>query len=208
MILQPRELPRKFLLLVLAAFLFGALTAFWARFVLVNDDSTHYHANFALFINGERDKFDSFIFYEEIAACSGDALINPHTRVHMHDSINHVVHVHDKAATWGALFANLGYTLGSDVIVTNDGVFVDGQGGELNFRLNGELVSSVVNEVIGSEDVLLVDYGSSDSTMLDTHYNEIIQDAADYNERTDPSACTGGKPETLLQRVKRTLGIN
>lgn len=208
MLMQLRKLPRKLFFLLIAAFVFGAFSAFWARFVLIEEDSTHYHANFALFVNGERDKFDNFTFYEEVAACNGDALNNPHTRVHMHDSINHVVHVHDRGATWGAFFANLGYTLGNKIIATNEGVYVDGQAGELNFRLNGEAISSIANTVISSEDVLLIDFGTSDKQTLDSHFNEIQQDASDYNNRTDPSACTGGKPETLLRRLRRTLGIN
>lgn len=194
--------------MVLVAFLFGAFSAFCVRFVLVQKHDTHYHANFALFVNGERDEFKNFTFYEEIAACSSEQLNDPHTRVHMHDSISHVVHVHDKAATWGAFFANLGYTLGNAVLVTNSGVFVDGQGGELSFRLNGETVSTIANEVIESEDVLLIEYGSDNVAALDAHYNKIVQDADDYNKRTDPSACTGGKTETFGDRFKRTLGIN
>lgn len=202
------KLSSKLLLLVLFAFLLGAFTAFCVRFVLVQKHDTHYHANFALFVNGERDEFKSFTYYEEIAACSSEQLNDPHTRVHMHDSINHVVHVHDQAATWGALFANLGYTLDNSVLVTNDGIFVDGQDGKLQFYLNDKLVTSISNEVINSEDVLLIDYGSGDEATIKTHYNEIIQDAHDYNERADPSACTGGLSESFGNRVKRTLGIN
>ncbi|MEK7472138.1 MAG: hypothetical protein AAB624_02720, partial [Patescibacteria group bacterium] len=67
-----KNLPRKLLLLVAVAFLFGALAAFWARFVLVDQKQVHYHANFALYVNGEQDEFKNFTFYEEETACASD----------------------------------------------------------------------------------------------------------------------------------------
>lgn len=199
----------RMVLLLLITFLFGAFAAFWARFALVKKADTHYHANFAVYINGQREEFESFAFYEEVSSCTGDMLNDPHTRTHMHDRINHVVHVHDKAATWGHFFANLGFVLGNKVLATSTTAYVDGQDGkDLNFYLNGKAVSSVANEVINSEDVLLIEYGVADDAILAEHYNEITKDAAEYNKRQDPSSCQGGKPESFTERVKRTLGID
>src|SRR5687767_1251717 len=108
---------------VLACFLVGMLWLLAIRFVLIAKIETHYHANFAVYVNGQREEFDNFSFYEEVQACGGDEINNPRTRVHMHDKVNHVVHVHDNAATWGHFFANLGYGLGSNYLKTGDGIF-------------------------------------------------------------------------------------
>jgi hypothetical protein len=196
--------------LTIIAFLLGALWFFGMRFILVDRPATHYHANFALYINGERDPFESHSFYEEVVACySKDEKYNPRHRVHMHNQISHVVHVHEKGATWGHFFANLGYTLGNNLVATDRGVFTDdADGKQLTFYLNGETVPAVSNRIIESEDVLLIDYGTEDTAVLERYYDAIKQDAAEYNRRTDPGACSGNAAEGLGERFKRTLGID
>lgn len=199
--------PRKSIANLMIIFLLGSLFAFSLRFVLVDENSVHYHANFAMFVNGTREKFDSSTFYEEVASCS-ITHANPKARVHMHDNISHVLHVHDDAATWGLFFENISYSVSRDALLTDNGLFVDGADDKkLTFMLNGEVVSSIANRVIGSEDVLLVDYGVSSAGQLKLRYDEIITDADEYNKRDDPSACTGSKEETLKARFLRTLGV-
>jgi hypothetical protein len=188
---------------VLGIFWFAAM-----RFVLVQKSELHHHANFALYVNGVRDEFGSFTNYEEIQACGGDEVNNPKTRVHMHDRVNHVVHVHDNAATWGAFFANLSYSLGNSVLSTPVAAYVDGQNGNsLQFVLNGVAVDTVANRTITSEDVLLISYGQSDDATLQQQYSTIQKDAAQYNERDDPSACSGGKPFTIGERFKKAFSF-
>ena len=96
---------KKFWCAVLVAFLVGALSVVSLRYLMVKNKSVHYHADFALFINGKRDEFKNFSFYEEVQACSQDGSNNPRARVHMHNQENHIIHVHDAAVTWGAFFA-------------------------------------------------------------------------------------------------------
>ena len=194
---------------VLAGFVLGTLWLVAIRFVTYKNDATHYHANFALYINGQRDEFKNFTFYEEVQSCGSDEKNNPKTRVHMHDNINHVVHVHEPGVTWGHFFANLGYALDNTVIKTDDGVFVDGASGStLTFMLNGKPVAKIANEVIRSEDVLLINYGKDDSAgALKSRYEAIKKDAADYNKRNDPSSCSGAKELTTAERIKKAIGI-
>ncbi len=209
MISQLKKLPHRLTLLVVAAFFLGALAAFWARFALVDQQSTHYHANFALYVNGVRDEFKSFAFYEEETACNAVNVVDPGERVHMHDNVNHVIHVHADAVTWGAFFANLGYTLGNNLISTKDGVFINDQNGDkLRFYINGNFVSSITNEVIHSEDRLLIDYSGDSEAVLKTRYSFVESDAHVYNEEDDPSSCSGSASESVSVRIRRTLGIN
>jgi hypothetical protein len=190
---------------LLASFLLGILTLIALRFTFVEVKPTHYHANFAVFVNGQREEFKSFAYYEEVASCAGS--LSPKTIVHMHDNVNHVAHVHRPEATWGQFFSNLGWTLGDKVLVTANGtVRADGvDGKKLKFIINGRETGVAANQVINSEDVLLVNYGNEDIKTLDASYSGLVKDAGDYNKRNDPSACTGSKKPSLVERLKTAV---
>jgi len=174
------------------------------RAALVQDHHTHYHANFALFINGERDKFDNFTFYEEVQSCSADDKNNPKTRVHMHDNKNSTVHVHDDNVTWAHFFANLDYALLDDAVQTRKDLFVDEEDGkQLTFILNGKEESSIANRVIQSEDALLINYG--DQKQAEENYKQIEHTAHESNTKPDPASCSGSASLTLGDRFKRAL---
>ena len=69
---------------------------------------THHHANWAVFVDGERMDLSADRYMEEIAACAAsDEGILPSQRIHMHENNPDIVHVHHEGATWGALMANL-----------------------------------------------------------------------------------------------------
>ncbi len=203
---------QRLLAAIVLGFVAGIVWLLGMRFILQSNDSVHYHANFSVVIDGTPDEFKNFSFYEEVASCGGNDVNNPKLRVHLHDdgtlSRDNVVHVHDEAVTWGHLFANLGYTLGNDVIRTSQGVFVNGQDGKrLNFILNGEQVVAVANRVIGDQDILLVSYGKEDLPNLKTQYEQVPKDAGTYNNTADPAACSGEKPLTWRERLQRTLNL-
>lgn len=203
-----KRVNKKILLAVLVGFLIGCMWLVALRFASYKDDSVHYHANFALYVDGKRDEFKSFTFYEEVQACSSDDADNPKIRVHMHDQKNDVIHVHAHAATWGHFFANLGYGLSNKVIETDTGVYVDNQSGKkLTFILNGQSVSNIANKVIGSEDVLLINYGKEDNKTLKQRFETITKSAHEYNEKQDPSSCKGGKEASVSDRLKNAIGI-
>lgn len=191
----------------LALLLAGALLAFSLRFVLVNNEVVHYHANFALYINGQQDEFKSFTNYEEVAACSGENTFDPKSRTHMHEQVNSVIHVHDAGATWGHFTANLGYSLSNNLIETQQGIFQKTDTSKLRFILNGEAVDSIANQTIRSEDRLLIDYGSDSDAIVMQRYANVANSAHENNEKPDPQSCSGGAKESLKNRFKRTLGI-
>lgn len=201
---------RPVVLSLLAGFILGGMALFIVHFISVETDETHYHANFALYVEGERDEFDSFTFYDEVQSCgSDDGHDHTHVdaRAHMHDATNHVIHIHNDAVTWGHFFANLGYTLGDDVVVTDDGVFADSEDNQLTFLLNGEPVTQVTNQLIGDEDVLLVNYGKESADELTQRHEAIPRDAAQHNADDDPANCGGGHELTVFERAQRALGI-
>lgn len=201
------NISKRIALALAVGFLIGVLGLVGLRFITFQDTRTHYHANFALYINGQRDAFNNFTFYEEVQSCSSDDVNNPRTRVHMHDKVNHVAHVHDPASTWGHLFANLSYTLGNDLLKTDKGIFTESDKNKLTFMLNGKEIQTIANEPIRSEDVLLINYGNDPQELLESRYDTITKDAADYNKRTDPSSCKGSKSITFMDRLKHALGF-
>ncbi len=192
---------------LLTGFMLGAIFLVALRFVTFKDTRIHYHANFALYINGQRDEFKSSTFYEETQSCTAEE-VGPRQRVHLHDQKPHVVHVHDKGSTWGHIFANLGYGLNGKSVQTDKGVFIDNQDdNQLTFILNGKEVQGLANEIIESEDVILINYGKDDQATLLKRYDEIKKDAAEYNQTTDPSTCSGSKPITFTERLKISIGL-
>lgn len=196
-------------ILLLAGILLGFIISTAIRFALIKDTAVHYHANFALFVNGQQDEFKSFTYYEEVAACSDPSASNPKVRVHMHDNKAGLVHVHDGGVTWGQLFENLGYTLGDDVLATTKDVFPDGKDdNKLSFVLNGEPTNDIANKVIESEDRLLINYGKDTQATLQERFKKVDTTAAEANRTKDPAACSGSHDLSIWDKLKQAIGLS
>lgn len=195
-------------LLLAAAIGFGAgvLWVLALRFALYTPESVHYHANMGVFINNEREMFESFTHYEEVTACSQDEASNPRGRIHMHQPDFDAVHVHDEATTWGNLFENMGLNLGNHTITTPKGTFVDGQGGQLTFVLNGNRTRSIANVVVRDQDRLLISFGD-DESLINNQFSQIADTAAVFNETYDPAGCTSTDKATLSDRLDHTFSF-
>lgn len=199
---------KKSLTLVLSGFLIGILWFASLRLVLIQDKTVHYHANFALYINGQIDPFDDFTQYEEVQACSGNTTDNARGRGHLHKPNAHVVHVHDNAVTWSAFFANVGYGISDKAVTTTDGVFVGGQDGKnLTFILNGEKVQTITNRIIGNKDALLISYGDEDDAAIKQRFDAIPKDAEKVNTQYDPASCSGTKPMGFKERLQAAFTL-
>ncbi|HSX44645.1 MAG TPA: hypothetical protein VLF39_00835 [Candidatus Saccharimonadales bacterium] len=206
---KTRRLPKLNWWFGLITFLLGIICFIAFRFATFKSDNVHYHANFALYINDQRDEFKNFTFYEEVAACTSNNLDNPKTRVHMHDQNNGLVHVHAHTVTWAQFFDNLGYVLGDKLVETDNGVYVDGQNSEqLTFVLNGQKITDVANRVIRSEDRLLINYGRDDSSTITKHYDSVPTDAHRANTESDPATCSGSTKLTTWERLKESAGFS
>jgi len=199
---------KTWLLTLLLGVLVGIAGFIVYRAAVAKSPFVHYHANFGVFINGEQQKFAGPGYYEEVTTCNVHNADDVKSRAHMHDNINHVVHVHDHGVTWGDFFNNIGYTVGDKVISDGSNVYVDGQDGNaLTFMLNGQRVTTVADLVIKSEDVLLVNYGADNDQALQQHYAAIPKDAHHYNVTADPAACSGGDKFDMKARLKEALGL-
>lgn len=189
---------------LIGGLIIGLLWFIMARALFFYPDPVHYHANFAVFIDGERVSFDSPIYYEEVQACSQDEVNNPRGRAHLHQPNHDVVHIHDEAVTWGNFFENIGWNLGDDFIMTNEQMYLDGTDGELVFMLNGFRDRQIANRLIKSEDRLLVSFAEVNDNQdeLQNQYNEIPANAGEFNLTYDPANCSGSADPSLWQRLK------
>lgn len=198
----------KIIIALICGVLIGVLWFVAIRYATYKSDTVHHHANFVVYVNGVRDEFNNFTFYEEVQSCNSNQLDNPKTRVHMHDEINNLAHVHAHGVTWSQFFTNLGYTLGDKVIVTDQGVYVDGQeGNRLTFILNGKQVDTVADRLILSEDRLLLNYGKEDKATLQKRSDTVATTAAEANKKNDPSSCSGSKEARFGERLRQAIGF-
>ncbi|HEX8227172.1 MAG TPA: hypothetical protein VF572_04880 [Candidatus Saccharimonadales bacterium] len=192
---------------LLGGVLLGALLLLAVRFVTYHEDHTHYHANFAVYIDGTRESFAGQEYYQEVKICDM-AGVSPLARTHMHDEESGVVHVHDKAVTWGQFFQNLGWNIGTDFISTPDKLYQASDASKLNIILNDQDLTdltTITNQVIDDRDRLLVSYGPADSAELQKQYRSVPSDAASYNEKDDPASCGGGETPTVKERLRHLL---
>lgn len=193
------------ILLLLVGFIVGALWPVGMRFFLVQAEETHFHANFAVYIDGERENFDSFTYYEEVAACTSAYQDNPKGRVHMHDNVNDVIHVHDKRVTYGNFFENIGWALGENFVSARGKLYVDSQSKQVTYILNGEQVDDISDRIIENTDRLLVTYGDN-SHDLNSQFESVASTAVEVNKYQDPASCgglNGAGHDSLGSRLKR-----
>jgi hypothetical protein len=184
----------------------GLLVLLVIRFATYSPVRVHYHANFALYINGKREEFKDPKYYEEVAVCSStDSITRPEQRAHMHDNINSVVHVHDHATTWGQFFANLGWFVGPDFIETADGTLYKAHDDQkLNIIIDGQDytdLQSITNLVIKDDAHLLVSYGAISSQDLKTEFKTVATTADHYDHAKDPASCAGSEKVTFSVRL-------
>ena len=179
------------------------------RFLVITPQAAvHYHADFVIYINGEIEALADFSFYEEVSACSKESAEKPTSRAHLHDNTPSVIHVHDRAVTYGHLMANLGFSLSDRVLETRLATYVDGRVGELRFLLNGEFVREIANRQIQSKDVLLIDFGQDDPSLLQARYDQIPRLSKEANQEQDPQSCSGQSEQTSFwQRLREALSF-
>lgn len=166
----------------------------------------HYHANFAIFVDGERLDLSGDRYMEDVVSCRADPTrVEPEDRAHLHGKNPDVVHVHDAAVTWGHFLANLGFGIGDDYLVLDrGGRYMATTEAMLKFVLNGASVRSIRNVVIHSNDRLLISFGAEDvEEAVRTQFPEVGSNAAEFDETSDPASCAGPREPSFWQKVRR-----
>lgn len=190
--------------------LIGATTILGIRFVTYTVPAVHYHANFALYINGQQEQFKSSKYYTEVSACAiNHSVKQPTERAHMHENVNNVVHVEDNSVTWGQFFTNLGWTLGPTFIATPDGkIYSENANKKLNLFLDGQDYTGfggLQNNIIKDKDRLLISFGAESATTLNQQFSAIPSNAQKYDLTKDPASCSGNRVTTLHDRLTHLI---
>ncbi len=189
-------------LLVLGGILIGVLIIMAIRFFTYDPHRTHYHANFAMFINGQQEQFKDDFYYEEVgSACTATEDMTPHDRAHMHEHEAGLVHVHDNAVTWGQFFQNIGWEVNPWYVKTPKQLLLADGTHKVSFLVNGKPIANVTGLVIGDTDKLLVDYGDGSAESLNSEMQAIPSNAAKEDAEKDPSSCSGSAPVTTTERL-------
>ncbi|HSX15965.1 MAG TPA: hypothetical protein VLF40_04195 [Candidatus Saccharimonadales bacterium] len=183
--------------LVITGLVLGALIVLAIRFATYTaPPQTHYHANFAVYLNGQREQFKDPSYYVDEAACDETGKIQPLERAHIHDNINSVIHVHDDGVTWGQFFENLGWYVGPDFVQTRSGTLYKADDtNKLHIVLNNDDLTglgAITDRVIGDRDRLLVSYGDISDSQLQTEFKSVPSTAKHYDETKDPASCGAG----------------
>lgn len=191
---------------LLLGFVIGILALLAIRFFTYNPGFIHYHANFAVYINGQHQLFQGPQYYQEVSICSKSNNITiPQQRAHMHENINNLVHIHDHAVTWGQFFENLGWYIGPDFIETDSGTMYTNNGSNvLHIIINGQDytgLTPVTNMVIKDRSKLLVSFGNIDNNTLNSEYKAIPSTAAYNDTHKDPASCSGNETITTSERL-------
>lgn len=170
--------------------------------------ATHYHSNFAVFINGERLDLSADKYMEDVEGCKPDYVaMQPEERVHMHNNEDVVAHVHDEGVTWGHFFSNIGFSLSDNALATDEGVEYRNRGNRtLKFIVNGEQVDSISNSLLGSEDQVLISYGTESlEKIIAEQVPQLADNAAWHNEHPDPGSCSGEIDAGFWAKVRRAV---
>lgn len=180
------------------------------RVATYSPEHTHYHANFAVYLNGKREAFKGAQYYQEVAVCSGDhGILKPEQRTHMHENINDVVHVHDHVVTWGQFFNNLGWTVSGDIIETDSGTkYVADDINKVHIIIDGQDytdINSIANMVIKNTSRLLISYGPDDQAALKQQFASVAKTAEKQNQSKDPASCAGSEKLPFSERLKHAL---
>ena len=192
-------------LLVTGGVLLGVAGLLAFRFATYQKPYVHYHANFAVYINGQREDFKNPIYYSE-GGCTAENVTTPVMRAHMHENVNDVVHVEDHAVTWGNFFENLWWSVGSDFIQKSDGTMYKADDtNKLHVYINGDDYTdfgSIASREIKDKDRVLISFGSEDKQALEKQYQSVASSAAKYDTASDPATCSGGHKTTTKDKLK------
>lgn len=172
---------------------------------VIYTEKVHYHANFAVAIDGVKYDFSPDRYMEEIAGCYKTDVDRPQDRVHLHEKNGDTIHVHAWGVAWGHLFANIGWTVGSWVVWIDNGK-IYGLGDDYKVRavVNGEVlpIEKVINMGIVSEDRLLLDISRDSDEIVKGRINMVKTDATEFNQKDDPATCSGTGDAGILEKMK------
>ncbi len=190
---------QKKLLLILAifvTFMAGSITALYAtkaKIARLPEPAFHEHADFALFINGERFDFAkgeymstepckiTRSFIPTAQAHEGDRSQD----VHLHNRNGSIVHVHAPSITWHNFFDSLNMSFQDDEFVTDQGLaYKPASEKSFIFLVNGEEVETLAQREIRNLDQVLISISDTPQLpeQIALQWAQVGNDACLYSE--------------------------
>ncbi len=150
--------------------------------------SVHWHADFALYIRGERYDFKQ----ERFISDTEDELSE---NVHIHEPFHAIVHVHREGTTWREFFDSLGFELTDQCLTTPEGEQLCNSDAErLSFVLNGVRLDGLAFQDITNIDRALISFGSESDEDLMQQYAEVETEACILSGLCEDRVPEGGLP--------------
>lgn len=173
----------------------------WYKVSQIPAVPVHYHANFAVFIEGKQADFTSPSLMH-IKPCSNDEheSSDPKENVHLHDQIGNVVHVHANGIDWHTFFSTVKFDLLSK---TNEKLMTVYSKGE---RVSQEYLYAEIKP----QDQVLIHIASQsgvqnvkDDPVLAKEQESVGTSAAQYDEgKVGVEKCGVDGTRTFFQRFK------
>lgn len=130
---------------------------------LPDTEQTHIHSNFGIFVDGEKLDFGNEKYMHSVP-CTLGAHRQWHfgDRVHLHDDVGDVAHIHDSGVVWGDLLMYLG------VEVTNGGIVFE----EKNFEVTGQKKLEVFVNGRKADDFKRIEIKNNDTLIINLELPE------------------------------------
>jgi hypothetical protein len=87
---------KKILIILLVIILSSVITYFLKK----EPYKVHHHANMLVMIDGKSWDFSRDIYMEEVSRCNVTLDVRSEDRIHLHENMGDLVHVHMAASTW------------------------------------------------------------------------------------------------------------
>lgn len=145
-------------------FLLTACNFFGQREYTQNPDPNHTHADFAVWIEGEKIDFSDEAYMSGIPKREGssDEDTYHHKHLHLHDEIGSLLHRHKPGLTIGDFLSSLGFTMSTQCLTLDTHVMVCPESGKSwQMFVNGEQVNYDAAYAFEDVDQILLTYGAS-----------------------------------------------
>lgn len=160
------------------------------RGVTQNPDPNHTHADFGIFIRGEKLDFSDGRFMAGEGSNDHDEHGHAHDTMHLHDEVGHVIHRHKPDQTLSDFLDSIGFTLTETCLETDENEeYCNNSNETWQMFVNGKQVPVNANYAFKDEDQILLTFGRSDAD-IEKQLQQMTDDACLYSktcpERGDP----------------------
>ncbi len=164
-----------------------------------SNEHTHYHAGFVVYIDGVRQDYsDDEFMNPDICAVSVGNEENPLEKVHLHNNIGDVAHVHKEGVLWRDLFTNLNQEFAQETSV-------------VGYR-DGQIVENILDSPILPDDSVIVVVGSDQGIDLSLYVSadRIVEVSSQQelacgeqpNQRQQETAIDTTEPQLIAQNLR------